>query len=128
MKAMHTRLEERGLGEEKNNYKIQDWVFSRQRYWGEPFPVVFCDHCGNTLLTRAPHEAAEKGGSDAVPRTSCGEGAGGSNNTKNEAFTNEPPLPLLQKEGSVAVISLPESDLPLTLPDIENYEPTGREE
>ncbi|MDR0859957.1 MAG: class I tRNA ligase family protein [Candidatus Peribacteria bacterium] len=33
------------MGGEKSNYKIQDWVFSRQRYWGEPFPVVFCKHC-----------------------------------------------------------------------------------
>jgi leucyl-tRNA synthetase len=35
-----------GLGEKKINYKMQDWSFNRQRYWGEPFPVVFCDKCG----------------------------------------------------------------------------------
>lgn len=35
-----------GYGERKINYKMQDWPFNRQRYWGEPFPVVFCDKCG----------------------------------------------------------------------------------
>ena len=69
---MQAWLTERNLGGEKNNYKIQDWVFSRQRYWGEPFPVVFCNHCGT--------------------------------------------------------VPLPDSDLPLTLPEVDNYEPTGREE
>ena len=56
----------------KKNYKIQDWVFSRQRYWGEPFPVVLCADCG--------------------------------------------------------VVPMNESELPLLLPDVENYEPTGTEE
>jgi len=56
----------------KNNYKIQDWVFSRQRYWGEPFPIVYCEKCG--------------------------------------------------------IVPLKESDLPVLLPDVDNYEPTGREE
>lgn len=65
-------LEEKGLGGKKTNYKIQDWVFSRQRYWGEPFPVVFCEEHG--------------------------------------------------------VVPMKESDLPLCLPDVENYEPTGTEE
>ncbi len=69
---MQKRLEERGLGGKKTNFKIQDWVFSRQRYWGEPFPVVFCEE----------HE----------------------------------------------VVPMKESDLPLCLPDVENYEPTGTEE
>ena len=39
-------LEEKGLGEKKTNYKLRDWVFSRQRYWGEPVPLVYCEHCG----------------------------------------------------------------------------------
>lgn len=69
---MQKRLEERGLGGKKTNFKIQDWVFSRQRYRGEPFPVVFCEEHG--------------------------------------------------------VVPLQESDLPLCLPDIEHYEPTGTEE
>ncbi|MTI66163.1 MAG: leucine--tRNA ligase [Firmicutes bacterium] len=39
-------LEEKGLGERKINYKLRDWVFSRQRYWGEPIPLVYCEDCG----------------------------------------------------------------------------------
>lgn len=61
-------LSERGLGEKKVNYKLRDWVFSRQRYWGEPIPVVHCAHCG--------------------------------------------------------YVALPESELPLLLPAVENYETT----
>ena len=68
---MQDWLAERNFGGKKVNYKIQDWVFSRQRYWGEPFPIIFSE--GKT-------------------------------------------------------IALEESDLPLTLPDIEHYEPTGTEE
>ncbi len=39
-------LTEKGVGKEKVNYKLRDWVFARQRYWGEPIPLVWCDHCG----------------------------------------------------------------------------------
>ena len=70
--AMQKWLSEQNLWGEKCNYKIQDRVFSRQRYRGEPFPVVFCEQDG--------------------------------------------------------IVPLNESDLPLLLPDVENYEPTGREE
>lgn len=62
-------LEERGIGKKTINYKLRDWVFSRQRYWGEPIPIVHCEHCG------------------AVP--------------------------------------VPEDELPLMLPEVENYQPTG---
>ena len=61
-------LIEKGLGEEKINFKLRDWVFSRQRYWGEPIPIVECEKCG--------------------------------------------------------FVALPESDLPLILPDVVNYETT----
>jgi len=61
-------LSENGLGEEKINYKLRDWVFSRQRYWGEPVPMVYCEKCG--------------------------------------------------------WVPVPEEELPLTLPDVEAYEPT----
>ncbi len=62
-------IEERGLGKATTNYKLRDWVFSRQRYWGEPIPIIHCPDCG------------------AVP--------------------------------------VPEDQLPLTLPEVEKYEPTG---
>ena len=45
-KKMIAFLEEKGIGQAKVNYKLRDWVFSRQRYWGEPIPIVKCDCCG----------------------------------------------------------------------------------
>ncbi len=44
--AMIQWLTEQGLGHEQVNYKLRDWVFSRQRYWGEPIPLVYCETCG----------------------------------------------------------------------------------
>ena len=70
--AMKNWLTERELGEAKVNYKLRDWVFSRQRYWGEPIPMVNCPKCG--------------------------------------------------------WVPVPESELPLMLPDVENYEPTDNGE
>ncbi len=61
-------LKETGKGHPKVNFKLRDWVFSRQRYWGEPIPLVYCDKCG--------------------------------------------------------YVPLPESELPLRLPEVESYEPT----
>lgn len=61
-------LTENGVGHSKVNYKLRDWVFSRQRYWGEPIPMVHCDKCG--------------------------------------------------------YVPLPESELPLLLPNVDSYEPT----
>ena len=66
--AMKKYAVEQGWGHEKVNYKLRDWVFSRQRYWGEPIPLVHCDKCG--------------------------------------------------------WVPVPESELPLVLPQVESYEPT----
>ncbi len=65
--AMIDWLEKEGLGKRKVNFKLRDWVFSRQRYWGEPIPLVHCDKCG--------------------------------------------------------WVAIPESELPLTLPEVEHFEP-----
>jgi leucyl-tRNA synthetase len=43
-------LEEKGYGHKAVNYKLRDWIFSRQRYWGEPIPLVHCPKCGNVLV------------------------------------------------------------------------------
>ncbi len=66
-KKVISYLEEQGIGTKKVNYKLRDWVFSRQRYWGEPIPMVYCEKCG--------------------------------------------------------WVPLPEEELPLVLPEIEDYEP-----
>ena len=71
-RAITEFLAEKGLGERKVNYKLRDWVFSRQRYWGEPIPLVKCEKCG--------------------------------------------------------WVALPYDQLPLTLPEVESYEPTDNGE
>lgn len=68
-KEVPDRLDQIGIGKKTVNFKLRDWVFSRQRYWGEPIPIVHCEHCG------------------AVP--------------------------------------VPEEELPLLLPEVEKYQPTG---
>ena len=61
---MITWLEENGKGRDKVNYKLRDWVFSRQRYWGEPIPMVHCEKCGwqpipeSELPLRLPEQVA----------------------------------------------------------------------
>jgi leucyl-tRNA synthetase len=62
-RAITQWLVEQGLGERKVNFKLRDWVFSRQRYWGEPIPLVHCDQCGwvplpwNALPLKLPEVA-----------------------------------------------------------------------
>ena len=49
-KKITAYLEEKGIGRTKVNFKLRDWVFSRQRYWGEPIPIVHCDKCGQVAV------------------------------------------------------------------------------
>ncbi|MHC1691668.1 MAG: leucine--tRNA ligase [Sphaerochaetaceae bacterium] len=49
--TMNSWLEEKGIGKKAVNYKLRDWVFSRQRYWGEPIPLVHCPHCGTVAIS-----------------------------------------------------------------------------
>jgi len=48
--AITKDLENRGIGKQTINYKLRDWVFSRQRYWGEPIPIIHCADCGKVLV------------------------------------------------------------------------------
>ena len=52
-KAIADYLEKEGIGHRKVNYKLRDWVFARQRYWGEPIPLVKCDKCGWVPLSES---------------------------------------------------------------------------
>ncbi len=84
-------LEKNKLGAKKINYKMRDWVFARQRYWGEPFPLVFCEHCAEKIK---------------------------SGKYKKGEFTKGELL-------NLGWIQIYEKDLPVKLPNVKSYEPSG---
>ena len=49
-KAIVDYLAEKGMGEMKVNFRLRDWLISRQRFWGAPIPIIYCDHCGTAML------------------------------------------------------------------------------
>ncbi len=85
-------------GKAHTQYKMRDWVFSRQRYWGEPIPLVFCQHCADKIKNPSPTGGQEK---SKIKNLSKGEAL-------NPGW-----------------VPLDEKDLPLTLPNVKRYEPTG---
>jgi len=101
IKQITASLAENGLGRPTVNFKLRDWLFSRQRYWGEPFPIVWIQARDYEKLSA---QAKANGPTEAV---SC--------KMRNAAG---------EMEDYVAV-ALPDQQLPLTLPEVESYAPSG---
>lgn len=98
IEAVKDWIEEQGIGKRETTYHLRDWVFSRQRYWGEPIPLVYCAACAKT---------------------------GGITNHQAPNSKHEEEFDVVEKDGErVAVVPLSEEQLPLTLPELESYEPT----
>lgn len=82
-KAIVKKVVDNGFGKTQTNYRMQDWSFNRQRYWGEPFPIVFCDKCGTVALDEKDLPLALPKTNDYLPNAN-----GDSPLSKIESFVN----------------------------------------
>ncbi len=93
-------LSEKGIGEEAVSYHLRDWIFSRQHYWGEPIPMVYCKSCAQKEISWWETKEGEN-------------------------FKSKFKLSKEQKKGVVGWFPVTEKELPIELPEVEKYEPTG---
>jgi len=107
-------LEKGNLGGEKVQYKLRDWIFSRQHYWGEPIPLVFCENCAVKIKNqKLPREIQGISGTKSSESFQDSRGK-----IKSKEFNKGELL-------NPGWVSIPEKDLPVELPFVEDYQPTG---
>ncbi len=109
-------LEEEKIGKKTVNYKLRDWVFSRQRYWGEPIPLVHCEHCGIVGVKEEDLPVKLPNVSSYQP-TSTGE-------SPLADIEEGEPIPLVHCE-HCGIVGVKEEDLPVKLPNVSSYQPTS---
>ena len=117
-KRLVENLEKEGKATATTTYHLHDWIFSRQHYWGEPIPVVYCENCASS--PRHPELSVAKDlGPRAVHRDSSGR-------TPQNDELSGPNLITTEMNGKkYAIIPVPENQLPVELPYVEKYEPSG---